>query len=369
MRILIPSHSFYPAQEGGPSNTLYWMASGLAKEHYDVKVVTTTRYITKGDVPENEWTRLNSFDVIYCSESFYRSTLEQSLATTDVIIANGVCVLSNFLFIIKALRKGKKVILSPRGELLQAAVFHKGRVYGVLKSLFFHFMGLVYGKRVVYHVTSEEEALSVRHYFGKESRIVDVSNYMILPERVERGDSSDDYLLYVGRLKRIKNIHLLLNALSMSKAFQESKYVLKIAGEKKGEYYDYLKNRVEELGLNNRVVFLGMVTGPAKDKLYAGARALFLVSQSENFGNVVIESLAQGTPVIASKGTPWECLQNMGAGYWIDATDSSIKESVDRIISMDDTYYQEMRKNAFALSRSYDIYSNIDKWEKVINNL
>lgn len=369
MRVLIPSNSFYPAQEGGPSNTLYWLASGLAKKNYDVKVVTTTRYISKGIVQENVWDRLNSFDVIYCSESSYRSTLHKSLTTTDVIIANGVCVLSNFLFIIKALRNGKKVILSPRGELLQAAVFHKGRIYGVLKSLFFHFMGLVYGKRVVYHVTSDEEARSVHHYFGKDSRIVDVPNYMILPERVERNDSSDDYLLYVGRLKRIKNIHLLLNALSMSETFQESNYVLKIAGEMKGEYYDYLKNRVVELGLEKRVVFLGMVTGPAKDNLYAGARALLLVSQSENFGNVVIESLAQGTPVIASKGTPWESIQNNGAGYWIDATDGNIKESVDKLISMNDTCYQEMRKNAFALSRTYDIYSNVDKWEKVINDL
>ena len=48
--------------------------------------------------------------------------------------------------------------------------------------------------------------------------------------------------------------------------------------------------------------------GEEKNKVIASNMALVLPSKSENFGNVVLEALAQGTPVIASKNTPWQIL-------------------------------------------------------------
>ena len=68
--------------------------------------------------------------------------------------------------------------------------------------------------------------------------------------------------------------------------------------------------------------------GEEKYKLYANAYFSILVSHSENFGNVVIEALSQGTPVIASKGTPWEQLAEK-AGFWIDNDENSIACCID----------------------------------------
>ena len=65
MRILISAWSFYPSQEGGPSNAIYWLASGLARAGHSVRVVTTNRCQRDGDVVTNTWNRLNDFDVIY----------------------------------------------------------------------------------------------------------------------------------------------------------------------------------------------------------------------------------------------------------------------------------------------------------------
>lgn len=60
-----------------------------------------------------------------------------------------------------------------------------------------------------------------------------------------------------------------------------------------------------------------------------------MVSHSENFGNVIIlESLSQGTPVVASKGTPWEELNINNAGYWIDNSPDNIGQTIDKLISM-----------------------------------
>jgi glycosyltransferase involved in cell wall biosynthesis len=54
------------------------------------------------------------------------------------------------------------------------------------------------------------------------------------------------------------------------------------------------------------IVFTGPVYGADKDALYRMADLLVLPTYSENFGVVVIEALAQGCPVITTKGTPWQ---------------------------------------------------------------
>jgi len=61
------------------------------------------------------------------------------------------------------------------------------------------------------------------------------------------------------------------------------------------------------------IVFTGPVYGADKDALYRMADLLVLPTYSENFGVVVIEALAQGCPVITTKGTPWEELHGEGA--------------------------------------------------------
>lgn len=368
-RILIPAWSFYPSQEGGPSNALYWLASGLAKSGFCVRVVSTNRCLMPGQVIENTWTRLNGFDVIYSSVENYHNLMEKEIVNCDVLIANGVCSIKSFRLNKRALKLGKKVILSPRGELFDSAVFHKGRIYGLLKSVMFFIMKKTYGQKVLYHATSPEEVESIKKYMGTSAHISLIPNYMILPEKVDVENPLEPYLLYVGRLNHIKNIDIILSGLAKSTAFLNGNIKLKLAGEKKGEYYESLVNQAKELGISDRVEFLGMVTGEEKDKLYAGARCLLLMSKSENFGNVVVEALSQGTPAIASKGTPWKRLEDCRAGYWIDADSDMLAKTIDSLLMLSDESYKLMRKSAYDLSREFDIYSNVDKWAELINTL
>lgn len=365
MKVLVPAWSFFPAQEGGPSNAIYWMASGLATAGYDVHVVTTNRYIYDNSIVFNKWLNLNGFEVIYQTLDNDSQVLFEQIEWCDIMMSNGVCRIIDFYCVLKALHKGKRVILSPRGELNDSAIDHKGRVYGALKRIFFFFMRMLFSQRVEFHATSDDEAGYVRKYMGKACRLYLVPNYMILPQHIPSFNQSRNYFLYVGRLNPIKNIDVLIKGLSESDCFMKGSYVLKIAGEK-NNYYDYLKSLCVDLGMENKVVFLGMVTGEEKNELYSRARCLFLVSKSENFGNVIIEGLAQGTPAIASKGTPWFCLEQANAGFWVDATPQSISNAVNALLMKDDNEYEMMRDSAYSLSRSFDIYTNLDKWISVL---
>lgn len=360
--------SFFPAQEGGTSNSLYWLASGLAQVGYEIRVVTTDRYISHESVQFDKWTHLNGFEVIYQTNYQDKTILYDELRKCDVLLNDGVCKLSYFKLVLKAISQGKSVVLSPRGELMSAAIDHKGTFYGFLKRIFFFIIRLLYWDHVVYHATSEDELSSIHKYMGRYCRSILVPNYMILPDVVNNTFvlNRKDYLLYVGRLNAIKNIDELIRSLLLSNVFLKSNLTLKIAGEKDGEYYEYLLNLIKSLSLEGRVEFLGTVTGEQKNILYANAKCLCLMSKSENFGNVVIEALRQGTPVIASTGTPWQILETTGAGFWIEAKPEDIGRCVDAILSLREIDYLNMRQKASSLSNQFNIFLNIHRWVEII---
>lgn len=82
------------------------------------------------------------------------------------------------------------------------------------------------------------------------------------------------------------------------------------------------------------VVFTGPVYSEAKDWMYRHAWVSVLPSHSENFGGVVVEALAQGTPVIASKGTPWQILEESGCGWWTENDDVSMSNVLTSALVM-----------------------------------
>ena len=360
--------SFFPAQEGGPSNALYWLASGLASVGFQMRVVTTDRCLPKDSVPINKWHRINGFDVFYQSLGKSDSLLYDELNNCDLLLTDGVCKLKYFRLILRALIKNKHVILSPRGELMEAAIDHKGKVFGKFKRMFLRMVRLLLGQRIWFHATSSAELESIYKYFGRKAKAELIPNYMILQDVQEDAlkDISRDYLLYVGRINQIKNLDVLIRGLSKSKCFMNSNMVLKVAGETGGDYYESLLQLAASLGMQQKVQFLGAIRGEEKESLFARAKCCYLISKSENFGNVVIESIRQGTPVIASKGTPWDKLDEKCAGWWIDASEKMVSSVTDELLSMDQELYMGMRHNAYDYSLTYDIYSNIGKWSDYI---
>lgn len=126
------------------------------------------------------------------------------------------------------------------------------------------------------------------------------------------------------------------------------------------------------------VVFTGPVYAAAKDWMFRHAWVSVLPSHTENFGGVVVESLAQGTPAIASMGTPWEIfeletpvaaissqasnrtIKRSGVslhrcGWWVAATIDGILVGLRRGLSMSMSERGEMGMRAKALAE--DLYS------------
>jgi len=105
-------------------------------------------------------------------------------------------------------------------------------------------------------------------------------------------------VLYVGRLVYRKGVHVLLQAFrEVAREVAEARLV--IAGS--GYLEPALRALALSLGLRGRVEFKGAVDDEVKASLYRESQVVVVPSlYGEGFGIVAIESMASGTPVVAS---------------------------------------------------------------------
>lgn len=368
MKVLFPLHLFYPSRVGGPANTLYWLCKALSRNGHEVTVVTTREGIDEEQVIIDQWVEVDGIKTRYCNSTskFPFAVIKFSLKEIkkiDTVVFSSICFLPNFVIAIVARLRGKRIVWSPRGELFDTAVQWGSRG----KRFYFAVLNMLIGKHILFHATSEAEKETIKKYFPK-AMVAIIPNYLELPEK-QTVDSDFSELLYVGRIAPIKALDKLIDGLARSTMFRTSRYKFLLVGgvEKQfGEYYRRLLEQVDRLGLNDKVQFVGSLTGNSKFQAYASARYSFLVSDSENFGNVVIEALSQGTPVVASTGTPWSNLPEKHAGYWIQNTPNRIAEIVDYLICQSNEEYMKYREGALNYSKEFDVYEHVSEWERIL---
>lgn len=108
------------------------------------------------------------------------------------------------------------------------------------------------------------------------------------------------YILFVGNIEPKKNLLRLIEAYSRFIKMSSEEFQLVIAGPK-AWFYDRVKQHASSLGLMENVIFTGFVPGEDLPLLYSFADIFTFPSLNEGFGIPLIEAMACGTPVVASK--------------------------------------------------------------------
>ncbi len=119
---------------------------------------------------------------------------------------------------------------------------------------------------------------------------VDLESYKITDR-----DWSPPRLLSAGRIVHQKGLDLAMRALGDLKAFD---WEWKIAGD--GPQMPLLQSLAKELGIEDRVFFLGWQSRPQLMKCYQQANLFLFPSRHEGMPNALLEAMASGLPVVAS---------------------------------------------------------------------
>ena len=191
----------------------------------------------------------------------------------------------------------------------------------------------------------------------------------ILNKADEEGPNYDfEYISAMGRFSPQKNFDLLIHAYSKSSI--RNKFKLLIVGD--GLYKEDLEKQVKKNGLDNNIIFTGRLENPFP--VIKNSKFFVNPSKFESFGNVILEALLLGKPVIATDCNygPADMIKTGYNGALI--SDDSLDELVEKLDEWaeNDSIVNELSQNAYNSATRFDIKKIGDMWQTLleeINNL
>lgn len=257
----------------------------------------------------------------------------------DVFHTNCCWMPLSALTAIWAKQAGYKVVYTPHGMLEPWIMKRHYWTKKIPAILLFQRRGLACADIV--HATADSEKENLLK-LGWNKRVIVVSNCVDV-DSIEMKTSwkRTKNILFLSRVHVKKGIDFLIEAISILKN-NMSDYTVTIAGSGDDIYIDKLKSLALKLGVERQIKFVGPVFGEAKFELFRKADLFVLPTYSENFGIVVTEALACGTPVVTTVGTPWHELENNNCGWWTEigteptvrALESFLTKSEDELKQM-----------------------------------
>ncbi len=153
--------------------------------------------------------------------------------------------------------------------------------------------------------------------------------------------------LSISRISETKNIHLMIGLIKEIKEKIDKNVVFKIVGsptlEKDTIYLKELKNKVEDLNLNNNIKFLGSIANNKTPILYQNANIFFNFSDTGSLDKTVLEAMSCGTIPFVSNEAFKNILTPINNLLYVEK-DRLNTDNIKEIINMDNSLRLELRK-------------------------
>lgn len=243
----------------------------------------------------------------------------------------------------------KPLVICPAGELL---AFDPREL---LKRLYHRLIGrhMIAGAASIIAITARERDQLIQSFRVDPSRIVTFPNGISTSQAPESGtlrSPAESFVLFVGRLATVKAPDLLVEAFAaVGDAFPQVHLVMvgPDFGMRSG-----LDKRIRELGIAERVHFLGFIDEGHRQYLYRRAALLVVPSRSEVMSVVALEAAAVGTPVLLTDRCGFDEIAEIGGGLVVAADQQALAEGL-RVMLSDQAALRHMgeRLRRFALER------------------
>ncbi len=309
MRLLHVVPTYLPATRyGGPIYSVHALCAALARKGHEVHVFTTN---VDGpgvsDVPLGVPVERDGVQVTYfatgAGRRLYRSpamgrALRGGIASFDVAHCHSVFLWPTAAAAMQARRAKVPYVVSPRGMLVGDLIQRKSRLLKTAWIGLFERRNLAGAGSI--HLTSDVEAEELAKLRLPTRRVDLIPNGIDAPPLAgapsgEDADIPTPYVLSLGRINWKKGLDRLIPAMAFAPGV-----ALVIAGNDDENYQPRLEALAREAGVADRTHFVGPVGSARKWALIRGAAAFALPSYSENFGNVILEAMVCGVPVVVT---------------------------------------------------------------------
>lgn len=207
--------------------------------------------------------------------------------------------------------------------------------------------------RYIYEKYAEQNFVSIsnaqRKIFPKLNYVGTVYNGINPAQFPFKSKPGNDYILYLGRLKKYKGIS---TAIEIAKELGLKLMIAApLPNPKQSDYQEVMRYWKEEIepNLSEKIKYLGEIFGVKKTELLQNAKALiFPVEREEPFGMTVIEAMACGTPVVAyDRGAIAEII-TPDSGFLVNHNlgKYGLLKSLKKLYTINSSQYEKMRQAA-----------------------
>jgi glycosyltransferase involved in cell wall biosynthesis len=332
-KVLIFTDYYWPGFKSGALRSVVNLVDRLGDR---IEFYVITRNHDGGDprpyttVKAHAWNSIGRAQVYYADPAKLTTGLIRKLVnevSPDAVYLNS-CFARMSLKFFWLRRLGRlpemPVVLAPEGELMRTNLGATARKKRGFCAAAFP-LGLY--RDLVWKVASEPEFNDLRRYVGNSEDVYlapSMPPRMILPDhRFEdkpEKRSGEMRVLWISRILETKNLKFALQVLSQVRG----QVVFDIYGPMEDpSYWAKCQPLLRSLPANVRANYCGEVVYEKVADTFSGYHFFLFPTKSENFGFVIVESMAAGTPVLISDKTPWRDLAVKKLGWDMSLVDEA----------------------------------------------
>jgi glycosyltransferase involved in cell wall biosynthesis len=356
LKILNIVPSYFPAKiYGGVIFSSHHTNLELSKKYKEIKICVSTttangsnRLYNKSTIKKFKHNYIINyyFDEIIDRFSFdFLIDLRKNIKASDIIHFQDIFSFFSITGIIFAQLFGKKILISPRGVLNKWSLNSKKTF--LKKIIFFIFFK---NKKFFWHATSIIEKNDL-HLLDIKKNIFVVPNLILKPDFISKKNliNKNNNNFVIGCLSRFdkkKGMEYLVRSLP----FLDKKFILILAGPDYG-YRAEIINIVNSLNLNNRVFIFNFLDKKMKESFFNTIDLFALPSFSENFGNVFLESLQRGKPILTSFNTPFQDVEKNNCGVVVKLV---LKDIIFKIAKIQKMNKLNLKNNSLKYAEKFN---------------
>lgn len=334
MKILSVNMSIDSIRGGGTAERTVQMAKALAEAGHDSSILTLNLGIT--EVRKKELQNVELFTLPCLNERIYLPfpslfKISTIISKVDIVHLMGHWTIINSLVYLFIRIHKKKYVVCPAGAL---PIFGRSKIIKLLYNF-------VIGKSIIknsnkqiliamdevehfkpYGITSNKNMMWIPN--GIDPKNLEAQNNNLFRKTFKLDDSP--FIIFIGRLNLIKGPDLLLEAFcSVKNQFPNMHLVF--AGPDEG-MLPALKKIASLSQIENRVHFIGHISGELKSQGLHAAKLMVIPSRHEAMSIVVLEAGVVGLPVLLTDQCGLNNLKELNAAIITTASAEGIREGL-----------------------------------------